>query len=252
MVILLEIRSLVNAKALCWEALQSKWKITDWQIADDNPLGIEAVVWLTSKNGTCHWCEPDNRAEQLVHSVLFQQARSLGQVNWKLWAKHRAGKTQKGLTGLLWGWLADIKPAAWEQGCISGIRSFKPTLRLRGVAGGDWGMVGKEVRWLQAEQVPPRPLATNGCNGCFVSRTWYLGRAEGCMAELPDEWGLASLKVGMEIWTLWAKEGNLSSPVWIQNTANRIVVHQIFLTNLVFTAISYVFIFAFSYVINYL
>lgn len=40
-----------------------------------------------------------------------------------------------------------------------------------GIAGGDWGTVGKEVRWLQAEQVPPRPLAINGRNCCFASRT---------------------------------------------------------------------------------
>lgn len=49
----LEIRNQVNAKALCSEALQSKWKITDWQIAVDNPLGTEAVIWLFSKNETC-------------------------------------------------------------------------------------------------------------------------------------------------------------------------------------------------------
>lgn len=44
MVRCLEIRSQVNAKVLCSEALQSKWKITDWQIANDNALGTEAVV----------------------------------------------------------------------------------------------------------------------------------------------------------------------------------------------------------------
>lgn len=138
----LEIRSQVNAKALCSEALQSKWKITDWQIAGDNPLGTEAVVWLISKNETCDWCEPGNRAEQLVRAALFQQARSLDQVNWKLWAKHGAGKTEKGLTGLLRGWLADTEPAASEQGCISGIRSLDSLKPLCGCVGGRRGLGG--------------------------------------------------------------------------------------------------------------
>lgn len=40
-----------------------------------------------------------------------------------------------------------------------------------GIAGGDWGTVVKEVRWLQAEQVPPRPLAINGHCCWFASWT---------------------------------------------------------------------------------
>lgn len=132
----------------------------------------------------------------------------------------------------------------WDQT----LGQFKPTLWLRGVAGGDWGMEGKEVRWLQAEQVPLRPLASKGCNGCFVSRTWT-------SAGHKDAWQSCQMNEAWQAWRWGWKSGPSSQKQGIcqvqsgYRTTNRIAVHPIFLTNLVFTAISYVCIVAVFYVL---
>lgn len=107
-----------------------------------------------------------------------------------------------------------------------------------GIARGDRGTVGKEVRWLQAKQVPLRPLAINGHNHCFASRTCdtLAGQKDARQRDQMNEvwqartWGWKSGASGQ-------KMGNKSGPVWMQNIANRIAVHSIFLPNLVFIVI---------------